>query len=424
MKILHISTNDIGGAASAAVRIHQSLLKNNCDSHILFLNKSIYSDLNGYVFDGNRINLPKEKIIPVLNLKNYFLEKVFKKFSIYNNKLIENEINKKVIYDKVTKDTLNKFELFSQPYSTFDIKTSSLFETADIIHLHWTAGFIDFPTFFENIKKPIVISMYDEYYYLGGFHYENDSITNNYEYGYLEREFKKLKYECYSKANNLSIITGSDWIKDKMVKSTIKFNKIKKIYYPVDTKLYRLIDKSSCRIVLQISQTKKVFLFASENIKNHRKGFDILLEAINSDLFDDVVFLIMGNLNFITLKPNFISLGKIRDELLMPLIYSAADYFVLPSREENFSYTMIESLCCGTPTIAFNIGDHQHFLEGNQFGLVCEKESSMSLRDTLLKLINDEVTFDNEKISKRAGLIFDSTTLGKQMRNFYMDLSD
>ena len=110
MKILHISTNDTGGAASAAVRIHQSLLKNNCDSHILFLNRSTYFGLNGYIFDGNRINLPEEKLVPALNLKNYFLEKVFKKFSNHNNNVIHKEFKKKSISDKVLKDTLVRFQ--------------------------------------------------------------------------------------------------------------------------------------------------------------------------------------------------------------------------------------------------------------------------------------------------------------------------
>ena len=422
MKILHISTNDTGGAASAAVRIHQSLLKNNCDSHILFLNRSTYFGLNGYIFDGNRINLPEEKLVPALNLKNYFLEKVFKKFSNHNNNVIHKEFKKKSISDKVLKDTLVKFEIFSKPYSTFDLKTSSLFETADIIHLHWTAGFIDFPSFFENLNKPIVISMYDEYYYLGGFHYENDYLKNWNEYGKLESEYKKIKFECYRKANNLNVITGSDWIKEKIVKSDIKFNNIKKIYYPLDTKLYRQIDKNSCRDILQISQTKKVFLFASENIKNYRKGFDILMEAIKSDLFDDVVFLILGNLNFITLKPNFISLGKVRDELFMPVIYSAADFFVLPSREENFSYTMIESLCCGTPTIAFDIGDHKIFLEENKFGLISDRVDSTSLQNTLLLALNEEVFFDNHLISENARKMFSDFSLGEMMFDFYKEI--
>ena len=40
MRILHINTNDTGGAAKACIRLHTELLKNNHDSKILVLNKT------------------------------------------------------------------------------------------------------------------------------------------------------------------------------------------------------------------------------------------------------------------------------------------------------------------------------------------------------------------------------------------------
>ena len=48
--------------------------------------------------------------------------------------------------------------------------------------------------------------------------------------------------------------------------------------------------------------------------------------------------------------------GTNRDDLSLALLYSAADVFVAPSIEENFSATVFESLSCGTPVVAFNIG--------------------------------------------------------------------
>ncbi len=40
----------------------------------------------------------------------------------------------------------------------------------------------------------------------------------------------------------------------------------------------------------------------------------------------------------------------------LPLYYSAADIFALPSRYESFGMTAVEAAACGTPTLAFDVG--------------------------------------------------------------------
>jgi glycosyltransferase involved in cell wall biosynthesis len=58
-------------------------------------------------------------------------------------------------------------------------------------------------------------------------------------------------------------------------------------------------------------------------------------------------------------------IGHLHDEISQVLLYSAADVVVAPSMQENLSNTVMESLACGTPVVAFDIGgmpdmiDHQ-----------------------------------------------------------------
>jgi glycosyltransferase involved in cell wall biosynthesis len=41
---------------------------------------------------------------------------------------------------------------------------------------------------------------------------------------------------------------------------------------------------------------------------------------------------------------------------MLTKLYSAADVFVAPSVQDNLPNTIMESMACGTPSVAFNIG--------------------------------------------------------------------
>jgi glycosyltransferase involved in cell wall biosynthesis len=49
-------------------------------------------------------------------------------------------------------------------------------------------------------------------------------------------------------------------------------------------------------------------------------------------------------------------LGFLKDEYSMMLVYNATDVFVVPSIADNQPTTVMESMCCGTPVVGFNVG--------------------------------------------------------------------
>ena len=422
MRVLHISTNDNGGAANAAIRVHESVLAQGVDSSILFLNRSRYFGPFSHVFNSiinNHKLIAPDK--PSLTLKNYLRERFF---SYYSKKelFIKNQINKKKEFDlQIQIDSKILFEVYSKPTSEYDITESELYLNADIIHIHWSSGFLNIESFFAKNTKPIVWSMYDEYPILGAFHYQGDEDRSRFKYGDLDESYKLLKKKSVSITEKLVVITGSDWLTNKALNSEIFNNRlIQKVYYPVNSKLYRFINKESAKLMLNLDSTKKVFLFASSFINNHRKGFDLLLPIIDSNKFKDSIFLVMGTMDELLDRKNVIVLGKISDELLMPIIYSASDFFILPSREENFSYTMMESLCCGTPCLAFNVGDHKNFLVDNRFGAVSDTIDTTGLENVLEKALSNEFDFDHIDIANRSILFFDSELIGRKLKQIYL----
>ena len=61
-------------------------------------------------------------------------------------------------------------------------------------------------------------------------------------------------------------------------------------------------------------------------------------------------------------------LGTLSDEISLALIYAAADVFVAPSVHENLPNTVIESLACGTPCVAFKIAGMPDLIQHKQNG--------------------------------------------------------
>ena len=53
---------------------------------------------------------------------------------------------------------------------------------------------------------------------------------------------------------------------------------------------------------------------------------------------------------------DFMDLGFIEDDAAKAQVYAAADLLVLPCRNEVFGNVGLESIACGTPVAAFDVG--------------------------------------------------------------------
>jgi glycosyltransferase involved in cell wall biosynthesis len=61
-------------------------------------------------------------------------------------------------------------------------------------------------------------------------------------------------------------------------------------------------------------------------------------------------------------------LGHLHDDISLRVLYSAADVMVVPSLQENLSNAIMESLACGTPVVAFNVGGNSDLIEHRETG--------------------------------------------------------
>jgi glycosyltransferase involved in cell wall biosynthesis len=400
MNPLIVNTFDHGGAANSAIRLHLGLQDLGVNSNFLLKYKT-KSILKSYQFEQRSIN------------ERYLLDKIFSYTSEFKKRNNQNKIK---LYQR-TRDT--RLEYFSSPYSESRINQFLQINNHDLINLHWVSDFIDWNTFFENISQPIVWTLHDQNPFLGGEHYDEkyigiDNYGNPIKRKYtqfeldLEKRLIEFKYECTKRLKRVHVVSPSNWLMEESKKSLI-LGRFEHSYirYGYPDEFFKLREKLECREFLKIPKNKKIILFVADSIKNERKGIKYLIGALNKmnkSIKKEILCCIVGNRGNFVIDSNIpiIEFGYIKDEDTMSAIYSAADLFVLPSLIDNSPNTVIESLLCGTPVVAFNVGGVPDLIQNGKNGYLSPKISVDELKRTIENYIFGGVEVSNFEISEAA----------------------
>ena len=75
---------------------------------------------------------------------------------------------------------------------------------------------------------------------------------------------------------------------------------------------------------------------------------------------------------------------------VVTFLYSAADLFIFPTRNEAFGIVSTESMACGTDVVAFNASGVSDAVRPGITGLLAERENVEQLRDHIVQLLEDE----------------------------------
>jgi len=174
-------------------------------------------------------------------------------------------------------------------------------------------------------------------------------------------------------------------------------DKIAVIPCGVNLNLFRPVDKEQARKELGLDH-EKLILFVGR--MDPLKGLEQLLTALtHMDSDKPPVLLIVGGGQSSSQMQS--ALGMIRDLNLeervkffgsvaqsrLPLFYSAADICVIPSYYESFGMVALESLACGTPIVATNVGDMKHIIHDNQIGHIVGDNSPVDLAAKISSLL-------------------------------------
>lgn len=170
------------------------------------------------------------------------------------------------------------------------------------------------------------------------------------------------KKEVYSKID--CKIFGNTWMIQWYKQSGLFHDdQIAKIMCMVDERVFKNINKKEARQQLNLPQDKFILFCGASYIREKRKGFGILQQATSAFArkyngakncllivagrqCEEVPKLIEMDVNCV----GFLPMEK------LALMYAAADVYLSPSLQDAGPSMVNQSLMCGTPVIAFNIG--------------------------------------------------------------------
>jgi glycosyltransferase involved in cell wall biosynthesis len=177
----------------------------------------------------------------------------------------------------------------------------------------------------------------------------------------------------------------------------------------------------------------KTILFVGNFSHGKIKGFDILLLAISivRKSFPDFILQVIGNGdaheydNIImqnTLRDNIEFLGEKKN---VTRYYQAANVFVLPSRSEGMSNSLLEAMAHGTPCIATKVSGAEDIIDNSINGFIVDIEDYQALAEKILEILTKpdlEEKFkknSREKIEKN----FSIEAIAKQYYEVYSKLA-
>lgn len=149
-------------------------------------------------------------------------------------------------------------------------------------------------------------------------------------------------------------------------------------FFTLDLIIYSEQDRTEARSAFEIPQSGRfVILFGAQHLNDERKGVKYLLQALRI-LYDRLnekerqsILLLLAGKSVDEIKDKlcfeYRYLGYVKADML-PMMYSAADIFLSPSVNDAGPSMVNQSLACGTPVVAFEMGTALDYVKGRNTG--------------------------------------------------------
>lgn len=266
----------------------------------------------------------------------------------------------------------------------------------DIIHAHYAhpPGFVSV-ILSKITKNPVIISCH------------GSDIHEYTESSYPDK--RRRQRVLYAIKNADCLIAVSNFLKEKIINLGIEDAKIKVVPNGVKKEIFYPINMTAAREKLKLPIDKKVILNIGilTPIKGTINLINAFAELIKKE--NDFLLIIIGDgplRSDLEVKAQTLNIANhIRFLGYLPgdeLIYwfNAANLFVLPSLGEGFGMVLIESLSCGIPVVASNVGGIPEIINKEDMGILVPPGDAIKLADGLLQALNKK--WDSKRLIDRA----------------------
>jgi glycosyltransferase involved in cell wall biosynthesis len=329
-----------------------------------------------------------------------------------------------------------QFTTFSPAFWPNPLRTPLNRFQSKLVHLHWVGAGMLRVEELARLHCPVIWTLHDAWAFTGGCHYTRDcegfkkqcgrcpQLGSQREDDY-SRSLMRRKARAFEKLD-ITVVTPSRW-QAEMAKQSSLFagRRIEVIPNGLDTEVFKPINHQAARECLNLQPDMLVLLFGAQSVTDPRKGLDLLCDALQR-LERPCTLLVFGegkvfveNAPHITVR----QLGSFADDTSLALIYSAADVFVCPSREDNLPNTVAEALACGTPCAAFDINGLPDMIEHQKNGWLARPFDSSDLAGGILWLTRHPQQDQLRRAAREKAVSeYSMAVMGNRYKALYSDL--
>lgn len=298
---------------------------------------------------------------------------------------------------------------FSSDWGVTGASLASKIPAADVVNLHWVSDLLDYRSLPSlAARHPIVWTFHDMNAFTGGCHYcglcerfidrcgscpQLMTTTNDDD---MTRRVLERKRELLRRVPpvRLTVVSPSAWLARETQRSALfRGYDVRVIPNGIDVREFRPMPRAEARSRLNLPNGARIVLFVADQVADRRKGLRLLLKAFHElRSIPDLLLVTLGRGGHEAIADEGVRhLGSLDDSENLRAAYSAADVFAMSSLQDNLPNTILEAMACGTPVGGFAAGGVGEAVLHGESGLLARTGDFGALAAALREILENRI---------------------------------